>query len=256
MADGTERAGEAVTIDRFFHYLERFNAIAFFLLILGTSIFVAGTFIQDRHLTNDFEDSGAFGSGQEKINSIIGHPVGTHGGQVVAYYEADDDFERQEEAGVVLVDPATGRQVMVAQSGRDLVVKFEFLFDQGDKDQPAIGYLAAISNRDDWEKGIADLVIGALPAMTRNVVATNVQFIDLPTVRSDGSVGVILWDEQSTARVVAFNLSDGSIIDQASLQIPPLLESRVSQGPGKASEPELRRDPNGGMPPADFGYVE
>ena len=68
--------------------------------------------------------------------------------------------------------------------------------------------------------------------MTRNLVARNIRYSDLPRVRGDGSVGMLMWPEEGEAYLVAIRLSDGKIIERTKVTLPTLKESALSQGTG------------------------
>jgi hypothetical protein len=77
-----------------------------------------------------------------------------------------------------------------------------------------------------------DLVVGAFPTMTRSVVARNVRFSDLPQMRGDGSVGLLMWPEEGEAQLVAIRLADGAIVERAKVTLPTPKQNTLSQGPG------------------------
>jgi len=227
--------------DSFFFYLNRVNAVLFALILIG----FAWAFLQSQYgYPSDViysEEGQGFGSEREKLNSIIGQDVDTRDGTVVAYYESDEQSERKEMAGLVLVNPLINKSLTIASAQDEYLVDFNFLYDQGDEKRPVIGYIATVTDEAGFEKGEADLIIGALPAMTKTNVAEDVLFLDLPQVRSDGSLAVIMWPNQDQAELVAFRLNDGSVIDRAIITVPRINADTVSQGPGKAMDIGLLR---------------
>lgn len=243
--------------DRFFFYLNRLNAVAFALLLLATIVFLAvqASRMPDEDYYLSDETASDFGSSMERLNSIIGQGVETKGADIVAYYESDAQYERKELAGLILVNPETTETLQVADAGSELLVSFEFLFDQGIEDQPVVGYIARVATETGYEQGRSNLIIGALPAMTKTVVAENVVFVDLSTVRSDGTVAVIMWQEQDVGEVVAFNLTDGKVVDRARIEVPVTDPERLSQGPGKSFDASLlRRRGDTDAPVHDFAF--
>ena len=240
--------------EKFFFYLNRFNAIVFALLLVVGLFTIAGAMVADwRYRESSVESD--FGLEMERVNSIIGQEVETRGAKVVAYYESDEASERKELAGLVLVNLETSETLRIASSGSEHLVDFEFLYDQGDEARPVVGYIARVASESQYREGRSNLVIGALPAMTRTEIARDVTFVDLPTVRSDGHLGLIMWQDQDVGEVIAFRLSDGQVVDRASVNVPRTDPERLSQGPGRADDPALtrRRDFPGALAPArDF----
>ncbi len=184
----------------------------------------------------------------ERENSLIGHAIETADGKIVAYYEGDDGDKRQVGAGMTIINQRTGQSLAFANQPGELLVNFDFLFDQGQEDKPVVGYIAMVSDEERFRAGKADLVIGAIPGMTKNTVAENVLFTDLPTVRSDGSLAVILWQQQNKAALVSFRIDDGAILDRAEIDLPQLEDDRVSQGPGRSFDSALLRRPEHSPP--------
>lgn len=251
MAHGAKRADEAVSgSEKFFFYLHRFNAVALFLLILAVTVSWAWQAWEMQKYTGEWDsDETDFGSKFEPSNSIIGQAQQTRDGEIVAYYDSDDDNERKENAGLVIVNSKSGKTLKIVEAGKELLVDFEFLFDQSADGRPVIGYIAKIANEAQFKAGRADLIVGGLPALSKNVVARDVQYADMPQVRSDGSVGIIIWQTDREAEVVGFNINDGNVTDRAKIDLPIIKDDQVSQGPGRAQDPELLRDPHFGAPP-------
>jgi hypothetical protein len=67
--------------------------------------------------------------------------------------------------------------------------------------------------------------------MTRSVVARNIRYSDLPRIRGDGSVGLLMWPEEDEAYLVAIRLQDGAISERAKVNLPALKEDTLSQAP-------------------------
>mgnify|MGYP000191192023 CR=1 FL=1 len=244
---------------RFFLHLQRFNTVAVFLGIVTifTVVIYENYFSFAAQRTSAYSDS-EFGNERESTNSIIGDPIETKSAELVAYYEESDLNERKTHAGITIVDPATNRTLEIAQRADERLISLDYIHNQGEKDGPVIGYIALVSSEKRLSSGRADLVLGALPAMTKNVVATDILYSDLPKVRGDGAIGVILWPEDDVARVTAFRLEDGSVIDSKQINLPQIKSNSLSQGPGIADDPSLRRDSeySNVRPIARFGYID
>ncbi len=144
---------------------------------------------------------------------------------------------------MTIVNPATGKQLPVAAGADERLVDFAYLYDQNRKSGKVIGYIAKVSDIARFAAGKSDIVIGALPTMTRTVVARDIIFSDLPTVRSDGTLGIILWYTQDSAELVGFRLSDGKVVSRANVRLPVIEEDRISQGPGILEDDSLARRP-------------
>lgn len=240
--------------ERFFFYLQRFNAILLALTLIGFLGFIAYNSWVIHRFESDWSDPGSessFGSDFEPKTSVIGQAIDAKGGEIVAYFDSNGDGERADKAGVSLVDPKSGKTMQLGLAPGEILADIDYLYDQGRKNERVIGYIAKVSDEERWRNGRADIVIGALPAMTRNVVARDVVFTDLPTVRSDGTLGVILWQTEDSAELVSFRLEDGSVIDRAEISLPAIRVNRLSQGPGLADDAALRRDPNFGKVPSN-----
>jgi hypothetical protein len=85
--------------------------------------------------------------------------------------------------------------------------------------------------------------------MTRTVVAEDVRYVDLPTVRGNNTVGMIVWPTEDDAKVIGVDLITGRIIDSAKIALPAPRSNTLSHGPGVADDPGLRRDPGYGRAP-------
>ena len=118
---------------------------------------------------------------------------------------------------------------------------FDLLYDQSRETGKVFGYLATIATPEQYKLGRADLIVGALPEMTRNVVVEDVLFVDMPQVRGDSSVGAIVWTEEDRAQLVSISPLEGRILDSAEVALPPLKNKKISQGPGITDDPYLAR---------------
>nr|WP_298928474.1 hypothetical protein [uncultured Erythrobacter sp.] len=239
-------------MEKFFFHLKRFNAIGLALFFIVVMV-VAVLQLTSSNLDDVMYDDDVVGFGAERVgeNSAIGQEVETRAGKLVAYYESDEDHERKELAGLVLVNLETSKTLELASAGSDHLVSFDFLFDQKAEEKPVIGYIARVATEQQYKVGRSSLIIGALPELTKNTIAEDVEFVDLPTVRSDGSVAMVMWQDQESAEIVSFRLTDGKVIDRAAIKLPIMDPKRVSQGPGRAMNPSLLRDPGFGVAPSD-----
>lgn len=230
--------------EKFFFYLNRLNAVLILAVILTLGwVLLAELFrTHDDVIWHGSSPNSGFGADFNRTNSIIGQAEDTSDGEIVAYYEEDEDSsERRENAGLVLAHPKSGRTLAIAKARKDLLVDFNFLYDQGKPGGPVVGYIAKIASEADFREGKFDLVIGAIPEMTRNVVGEDLRFADLPQVRSDGTLGLIFWQTEDEAEMVGIRLEDGAVLDRASIDLPIIAEDRVSQGPGIADDSALKR---------------
>lgn len=224
--------------DRFFLYLGRFNTVVIALgVIVLLALFGWQSYQQSQWdiASGSNPDYPGFGADVPAGLPISGDEIATADGAIVAYYSSDEIHERGKGAGLTLVDPRTGRSILVGATARDAVIKFELLHDESREGKPAIGYVASVADEEQSRLGRTDLVVGALPALTRNVVARNLRYTDLPTVRGNGSIGVLVWPEEDEARFLAINLEDGTIIEQATIPLPEIRDNTLNQGPGTTS---------------------
>ena len=242
MADGAEGADETVKKRRLFLILQRFNTIAISLgIVFVGSIIVYEYFSTSDAWTKPWREVDQFAEEREPTNSIVGDEVETASAELVAYYNENDLNERALHSGITIVDPATGKTLEIAQGKADRLIKFDYLYDQAKENGPVVGYVALISSERRLGSGRADLVIGALPGMTKNIVAKDILYADMPTVRGDGTVGIIWWQEDDKATVTAFRLEDGSVIDSQTISLPQIGANSISQGPGRQEDAYLGR---------------
>jgi hypothetical protein len=198
---------------------------------------------------------GKYGGGFERKLPYSGQEIETADGSLIAIYQDDGNAgERIELGPITLADPGSGRQIEIAPEGAG-VVQFELIFDSGFNGK-AVGYLATIASAEQYRQGRQDLVVGALPALTRNVAARNLRYSDLPQIRGDGSVGLLMWPEEGQAYLVAIRLGDGAIVERAKVRLPTLRENTVAQGTGPTGFAPGRAGMQQEEPPASFGYVE
>lgn len=248
MADGTKRAGGTVNWERFFFCLGRFNAVAIALIVIGSAILMLLSGYWP--YSDDSRTEGRpYGSEHNKISRLIGQGIDTADGQLVAYYEEGDDNERDDLGGVTLVNPKSGESVELAVSPQDSLIMFELIVDHGGEEPKVVGYVASVASSSQYPQGRADLIVGALPAMTRTVVAEDVRYVDLPIVRGNNTVGMIVWPTEDDAKVIGVDLITGRIIDSAKIALPAPRSNTLSHGPGVADDPGLRRDPGYGRAP-------
>jgi hypothetical protein len=223
--------------DRFFVIVQRISSV---LVILVAILFVGMLAQQwlafrefDQVFEQEFEpERQEFGGKFERKLPYSGQEIETAEGSLIAIFqEGETSSERVELGGITLTNPTTGTAIEVAPDAAASVVQFELIFDQGDEGK-VVGYLATIATPEQYEQGRMDLVVGALPAMTRNVAVRNIRYSDLPRIRGDGSVGLLMWPEEGEAWLVAIRLEDGAVIERTSVKLPVLRSNDLSQGPG------------------------
>lgn len=230
--------------ERFFTYLGRFNTVAIALLILVFGGMTAWGAYQDWTWRTEAGGSAAypgFGDDAPPGLPITGQEIKTANGTVAAYYQTDENDERLGGAGLTLIDVATGKSLMVGAAPNDAVIKFEIIHDQSRDDETAIGYIASVADEEQYRLGRTDFIVGSLTNLSRNIVARNVRYTDLPTVNGNGTIGVLLWPEDDQAQFVAVRLSDGAVITRTSVPLPAIRENTLSKGPGRSSL-EMRND--------------
>lgn len=230
--------------ERFFKYLGRFNTAVIASLILvfgGMTVWQAYQDWQWRTEAGESADYPGFGRDAPSGLPITGQEIKTANGTVAAYYQTDENDERFGGAGLTLIDVATGESLMVGASPNDAVIKFEIIHDQSRDDETAIGYIASVADEEQYRLGRTDFIVGSLTRLSRNVVARDVRYTDLPTVNGNGTIGVLLWPEDDEAQFVAVRLVDGSVIKRTSVPLPAIRENTLSKGPGLPS-PEMRSD--------------
>ena len=218
--------------DKFFLVLQRLSSV---LVILAAGfLLTAGgwQWIEMRRYEQEMgTDDRASGARAVRKLPYVGQQIETAGGSLIAIFQEDGDtHERVEFGGVTMTNPATGKAIELAPNGAS-VIQFELIFEQGGG--KAVGYIATVATPRQYQEGRMDLVVGALPAMTRNLAAGDIRYSDLPQVRGDGSVGVLMWPEEGEAYLVAIRLVDGTIIDRTKVTLPALKKNTLSQGPGE-----------------------
>jgi hypothetical protein len=221
-----------VSWDRFFTHVQRISS----LLVLVFAALAIAMFVQQWFAYHSFDelrgDKGKFGQKFERTLPYSGQEIETAEGSLIAVFQDNGSAgERKELGGVTITNPSTGKFIEIASGNSSNVVQFELIFDQGE-DGKVVGYLATIATKAQYEQGRQDLIVGALPAMTRNVVARNIRYSDLPRIRGDGSVGMLMWPEEGEAYLVAIRLRDGAIIERTKVTLPTLKASTLSQGSG------------------------
>lgn len=241
--------------DRFFFYLHRVNA----LLFLAVLLFIGTVAVAERlrfGATDEYPSNPSdFGVNADGNRLRSGESVKTPNGDVAFYFERaeDDPFERRKYAGLSLVHPGSGKAIALAPGPEERLVRFEFLFDEALEERPVVGYVAMVSDDARFEDGRADIVIGALPGMTKTVVAQDILLMDMPTVRSDGSLGLVLWTADDQAELVGFRLDDGTVTERAKIELPALKSQRISIGKGGDTQiRNLRNDPTAPPPVARY----
>ncbi len=241
--------------ERFFLYVQRAASVVVLLVALAFGAMLAVQWFEMRRYEREFAgDSDQYGGKFERTLPYSGQQIETAGGDLIAIMEDDGEpGERAEFGGITITNPTTGKFIEVAPGDSLRVVQFELIFDQGEEGK-AVGYLATIATRAQYEQGRQDLVVGALPTMTRNVVARNIRYSDLPRIRGDGSVGMMLWPEEGEAFLVAIRLEDGAIIERTKVRLPTLRENRLSQGTGDGFFTPGKQGVPNEAPVAEFAF--
>ena len=243
-------------LDRFFLYTQRAASIAVLALAIAFGAMIVIQWLEVRRYEREFAgDADSYGRKYERTLPYSGQQIETSDGELIAVMQDDGEpGERTALGGITITNPTSGKFVEVAPDGTSLV-QFELIFDQGD-DGKAVGYLATVATPDQYDQGRQDLIVGALPAMTRNVVARNIRYSDLPRIRGDGSVGMLMWPEEGEAYLMAIRLGDGAIIERTRVKLPTLKRNRLSQGTGSGYILPGRQGVPEEAPIAEFGYME
>jgi hypothetical protein len=239
--EGRNRERAGVSWDRFFQILQRISSVLVILLVTVLLAIAARQWFATREFAGVIEPyEREFGGKFERTLPYSGQEIETAEGSLIAIFQDNGNVgERVELGGITITNPNTGESVEVAGGDMTSVVQFELIFDQGN-DGKVVGYLATIATPDQYDQGRQDLIVGALPALTRNIVARGIRYSDLPRIRGDGSVGLLMWPEEDEAYLVAVRLADGAIIERSKVNLPALKDNQLSQGRG-ASHFELGR---------------
>ena len=240
--------------DSFFLVVQRVSNMLVVLFILFLAAMAAWQWRESRSFEEDYERK--YGGGFERQLPYSGQEIETAEGSLIAVFQDDGSpGERIELGGITITDPGSGKQIEIAPEGAG-VVQFELIFDKGNEGK-VVGYLATVATREQFREGRQDLVVGALPALTRTVVARDIRYSDLPRIRGDGSVGLLMWPEEGEAYLVAIRLQDGAIIERTKVKLPRLKQSTLSQGTGSGYfEPGRQSLGDRAAPVASFGFVE
>jgi hypothetical protein len=242
--------------DRIFLVIQRISSSLVLVIAIAVGVMLVDQWIKMREYERESRgDRAKFGGELERTLPYSGQEIETSDGSLIAIFQDDGDpGERIERGGITISDPGSGRQIELAPEGAG-VVQFELIFDQGDHGN-AVGYLATIATAEQYRQGRQDLVVGAFPALTRTVAARDIRYSDLPRIRGDGSVGLLMWPEEGEAYLVAIRLSDGAIIERAKVKLPTLKQATLSQGTGAGFFAPGRRGVPVEAPIATFGFVE
>ena len=243
--------------DKYFLVVQRTSSVLVLLLAIGFLATLAVEWFEFRRYEREFGgDANAYGGKFERTLPYSGQEIETSDGELIAIMQDDGEAgERVKLGGITITNPTTGKFVEIAPEGSGEVVQFELIFDQGD-DGKVVGYLATVATPEQYEQGRQDLIVGALPALTRNVVARNIRYSDLPRIRGDGSVGMLMWPEEGEAYLIAIRLSDGAIIERTRVKLPTLKQNQLSQGAGTGFFLPGRQGLADEAPIAEFGYIE
>jgi hypothetical protein len=242
--------------ERFFLVVQRISSVLVLLFVVAVLAVLAQERFTSWRQDRAYGAPGSYGSDFEPQLPYSAQEIETADGALIALMEHDETpGERIARGGLTLTNPTTGKFVEVGDEAAPNVVQFELIFEQGE-DGKVVGYLATVASREQFEDGRQDLVVGALPAMTRNVVARNIRYSDLPRIRGDGSVGMLMWPEEGEAYLIAIRLGDGAIIERTRVKLPTLKQNRLSQGTGDGYFLPGRGGVPNEAPRADFGYME
>jgi hypothetical protein len=243
--------------ERFFLVVQRTASIVVLLVAVAFVGILVFQWLEVRRYEREFAgDADSYGGKYERTLPYSGQQIETSDGDLIAIMQDDGQpGKRAELGGITITNPTTGKFVEIAPGGTSEVVQFELIFDQGD-DGKAVGYLATVATPEQYERGRQDLIVGALPAMTRSLVARNIRYSDLPRIRGDGSVGLLMWPEEGEAYLVAIRLGDGAIIERTRVTLPTLKQDQLSQGPGAGQFALGEQGVRDQSPVAAFGYME
>lgn len=243
--------------ERFFLIVQRTASVVVVLAALAFAGMLVGQWLEFRRYEREFAgDADAYGGKFERTLPYSGQQIETSDGELIAIMQDDGEpGERIALGGITITNPTTGKFIEVADDAAPNVVQFELIYDQGD-DGKVVGYLATVATHEQHEQGRQDLIVGALPAMTRNVAARNIRYSDIPRIRGDGSVGMLMWPEEGEAYLIAIRLGDGAIIERTRVKLPTLKQNRLSQGTGDGYFLPGRQGVPNEAPRAAFGYME
>lgn len=220
--------------DRFFLVVQRTSNVLVILFCACAIVLLVQQWLAMRAFEQDtMRDDQKFGGGFQRTLPYTGEEIKTADGSLIAIFQEHGNAgERVELGGITITNATTGKAIELTPDASGGVVQFELIFEQGDGGK-AVGYVATTATREQHAQGRMDLVVGALPAMTRSVVARNIRFSDLPRIRGDGSIGLLMWPEEGEAYLLAIRLKDGAVIERVKVKLPVLKENRLSQGPGR-----------------------
>jgi hypothetical protein len=242
--------------ERFFLVVQRTASVLVVLVAIAALAVLAEERFRSWRDDRTYGGPGSYGSDFVPQLPYSAQEIETAEGPLIALMEHDETpGERIARGGITLTNPTSGKFLEVGDEAAPNVVQFELIFDQGD-DGKAVGYLATVASREQFADGRQDLIVGALPAMTRNVVARNIRYSDLPRIRGDGSVGLLMWPEEGEAYLIAIRLGDGAIIERTRVKLPTLKQNRLSQGTGSGYFLLGRKGVADEAPIAEFGYIE
>lgn len=228
--------------DKLFLYLGRFNTVAISCAVLALAVFLVTTWLSEAS-DRTYRDIGGAAFGTDERDSLestlSGQEIVTADGVLGAYYHASDEHNRDDLGGLTLINPKTGKTLEIGTGADELVIGFDLLFDQ-ENGKTVVGYVARIADPRQYKAGRMNLVVGALPAMNRNVVAHDIYYTDFPVLVGDDAVAAILWTEEEQAEYVSFSLSTGELIERKSIRLPMLRTGHLSMGPGTLDGSSLR----------------
>jgi hypothetical protein len=175
--------------DRYFLVVQRTSSVLVLLLALGFVATLAVNWLEFRRYEREFGgDADTNGGKFERTLPYSGQQIETADGELIAIMQDDGEpGERIALGGITITNPTTGKFIEVSDDTAPNVVQFELIYDQGD-DGKVVGYLATVASPEQYEQGRQDLIVGALPVMTRNVVARNIRYSDADVARGRRSL--------------------------------------------------------------------
>lgn len=225
MAHGAEWIGETVSKDknakgeRFFFWLNRFNAVAIFVALLLYFSFMIFEMISYSQFSDDFgyqRDSGF----DHFLDDFPGDVIETGSGNTISYQVASEGSEELKIDGqnVSFTDMETGKSVMILPDGSEQLI---FSWDQVElRGEKTFAYLARVGNETDYDAGFLDLIIGRYSDLEQRTLAQRVRFVDGPQMIDEDTMSVIVWLEPERAEFWLIDLRTLSIAQKRRIALP------------------------------------
>lgn len=227
-----------MTIDRFFTYLNRVNAVVIFLVL----VFFLVTFARDYWNMRSWEHEPGMPTeyGNNAFdNGVEGEEIKTSIGGVVLYRSKDELRDRLniEARNITLTDMHTGRSRVIVPEGSDhLVFSFEVLASPSESEEYS-AWVALSGTEQDYSDGVLDLQIGRFSDLEQRTLARRLRFVDSPRLIDSETLSIIVWPEVDRAEFWIVNMKSFSIESRRPVALPLPADANSKEAAATMDEP-------------------